>query len=272
MSNLQTPYLLGASDCEHERLTRQAALIEPFTERLFGDAGIGTGQRVLDIGSGVGDVAMLVARLVGPTGEVVGVERDAGTIAKATARVTAAGLRNVTFLRADLGDFAGGQRFDAAVGRFILQFLPDPVAVVRAVANNVRPGGVLAFHESAWAPFLRVIAHLPLASACASLMQEAFHRSGARTDMGLRLYATFREAGLPPPQLRMELPLGDGPEFTLWIHELWCTLLPQMAPRDLTHSSIGDLDTLADRLQAEVAAEKTFGAFVGMVGAWSRRP
>ena len=68
---------LGSTDSEHERLIRQAARLAPYTERFFREAGIGPGQRVLDLGSGVGDVAMLAARLVGPSGEVVAVERDA---------------------------------------------------------------------------------------------------------------------------------------------------------------------------------------------------
>jgi ubiquinone/menaquinone biosynthesis C-methylase UbiE len=59
-----SPYVLGAASAEHARLIRQAAIWDPFTERLFRDAGIGPGQRVLDIGSGVGDVAMLAAKLV----------------------------------------------------------------------------------------------------------------------------------------------------------------------------------------------------------------
>jgi SAM-dependent methyltransferase len=71
-----SPYALGSTDSEHERLIRQAARLAPCTERFFRDAGIGTGQRVLDLGSGVGDVAMLVARLVGHSGDVVGIERD----------------------------------------------------------------------------------------------------------------------------------------------------------------------------------------------------
>ena len=52
---------LGSTDAEHERLIRQAASLAPLTERLFREAGIGTGHRVLDLGSGVGDVAMLAA-------------------------------------------------------------------------------------------------------------------------------------------------------------------------------------------------------------------
>src|SRR5208282_2373585 len=94
-------YAVGSTAAEHERLIRQSAQITPLTERLFRDAGIGLGQRVLDLGSGVGDVAMLAAKLVGPSGEVVGVERDPSTIARARARVAEAGLHHVTFTESD---------------------------------------------------------------------------------------------------------------------------------------------------------------------------
>jgi protein-L-isoaspartate O-methyltransferase len=96
------PYPLGAASAEHARLIRQAMIWDPFTERLFRDAGIGPRQRVLDIGSGVGDVAMLAARLVGPSGAVIGVERDPATIATARSRVAKAGLSNVSFIESDV--------------------------------------------------------------------------------------------------------------------------------------------------------------------------
>jgi len=55
-------YALGSTAAEHARLIRQAAGLAPVTERLFREAGIGAGHRVLDLGSGVGDVAILAAR------------------------------------------------------------------------------------------------------------------------------------------------------------------------------------------------------------------
>src|SRR5436190_17549690 len=116
------PYALGSTDAEHERLIRQAARLAPLTERLFREAGIGPGQRVLDLGSGVGDVAMLVARIVGPSGEVIGIERDESSIARANERVAMAGFRNVSFRRTDVNEIVSDEPFDAAVGRFILMF------------------------------------------------------------------------------------------------------------------------------------------------------
>jgi FkbM family methyltransferase len=132
-----TDYPLGNTDAEHERLIRQAARVAPTTERFFREAGIGPGQRVLDIGSGVGDVAMLAARLVGPSGEVVAIERDPKSIAKARARVTEAGFGNVSFNESDVGEIADGKPFDAAVGRFILMY---PSRSSCSVARNFAIG------------------------------------------------------------------------------------------------------------------------------------
>ena len=126
MSTPDSDYLLGSSDREHERLVRQAARIAPLTERFFREACIGPGQRVLDVGSGVGDVALLAARLVGPTGEVVGVERDPRSVAGARRRVTEADYRNVSFTESDIAQISCNKPFDAVVGRFILQFVPRP--------------------------------------------------------------------------------------------------------------------------------------------------
>jgi predicted methyltransferase len=63
-------YVLGHSDREFERLNAQARLVDPITRPFFREAGIVPGMRVLDVGSGAGDVAFLVADLVGETGEV----------------------------------------------------------------------------------------------------------------------------------------------------------------------------------------------------------
>jgi SAM-dependent methyltransferase len=271
MSNTadSSPYLLGSSAAEHERLVRQAELFEPFTQRLFRNAGIGLGQRVLDIGCGLGDVSMLVARLVGPTGVVVGVDKDANIIAKAKARAAEAGLQNVSFVESEVGRFAGSEPFDAIVGRLILEFVPNPTAVVGSLAGQLRPGGVLAIQDGCWGPFLNLTAHLPLRSRCASLIHQAFQRSGANMDMELVLYRTFQLAGLPPPNMRIEIPVGADPDFARWLCDLFCSLLPRMEQDHLAYDDVGNLDTLQQRLEDEARAAKTFGATIGLVGAWS---
>ena len=92
-------YALGHSDRELDRLSAQARLIDPITRQFFREAGIAPGMRVLDVGSGAGDVAFLLAELVGDSGDVVGVDRAPGALAVARARADADSRRNVSFLR-----------------------------------------------------------------------------------------------------------------------------------------------------------------------------
>jgi ubiquinone/menaquinone biosynthesis C-methylase UbiE len=265
-------YALGNTDAEHERLIRQATILAPLTERFFRQARIGLRQRVLDLGSGVGDVAMIVAGLVGPSGEVVGVERDTRSITRARTRVDEAGLDNVVFTQSDVRQLPVDEPFDAVVGRFILQFLPDPVVALQSLSQLVRPGGIVAFHEPCWTPILPLAAHLPLWSACASFIRESLQRSGANTEMGLALSSTFQQAGLPVPNLQLEIPVGDNQAAALWIYDLFCTLLPQMQQLNLSFKSLGNLDTLWERIQCEVETSKNPVPCVALVGAWSHRP
>jgi ubiquinone/menaquinone biosynthesis C-methylase UbiE len=265
-------YALGSTEAEHERLTRQATLLAPCTERFFREAGITSGQRVLDIGSGVGDVAILIARLVGPSGEVVGVERDPHAVARARDRVVDAGLTQVSFVERDVSDVDSVRPFDAVVGRFILQFLPDPVAVLARLRQLLRPGGVIAFQEVSYTPFLALSARLPLWSAVASLVHETIGRCGANTEIGLALHEMFQEARFSTPTMRMEILLGSDPGFTRWIYDLLCSLRPQVQQHSEALESLGDFNSLPHRLQAEVTAAHTVVPFVGLVGAWSRRP
>lgn len=266
-------YAFGSTDSEHERLIWQANRLAPLTRRFLNEVGLRPGQRVLDLGSGLGDVAMLVRRIVGPSGEVIGVERDSRSIAKARTRAAEARLRNVNFIECDVGDIPDSKPFDAVVGRFILEFVPDPVAVLRRVSKTVRPGGAIAFQEVSWAHFLLATAGLPLWSASGSLARETLARSGANVEIGFALYRIFQEAGLPAPMMIMELPLGDDPASILWLYEILRSLRPQIRKLGLSMESLGDFDTLPRRLQAEVSASKTVVPVVAaLVKAWCHKP
>jgi SAM-dependent methyltransferase len=215
---------------------------------------------------------MLVARLVGHSGEVVGIERDPRSLDRARARVAEAGLRNVSFIQSDVSQITASKPFDAAVGRLILMWLPDPAFVLRQLSLLVRPGGVVAFQEASWAPIFAISTHLPLWSAAASLMCETLRRSGANPEMGLTLYRIFQEAGLPAPTMQMEVPLGDDPDFTGWMYDVICSLRPQIQQLNLTLETLGDFDMLLERLQAEVAASNGVASWMAVVGAWARKP
>jgi SAM-dependent methyltransferase len=263
-------YLLGSSDAEHERLIRQATLLAPFTERFFRQAGIRSGQRVLDLGSGVGDVAMLVSNLVGRSGEVVGIERDERSLLVARVRAKKTGHENISFVQSDINAIPPNKSFDAVVGRFILQFVPNPADVLRSVARLLKPGGIVAFQEPSFAAFLHVGPQLPLWSAAVTLICESGRRAGVNVEMGFALNKVFQEAGLPAPKIYMDMPLGCDRDFTGWVYDLIRTLLPRIQEFNLSMDALGDVDTLGERLHQEIASAKAVVPILPLVGAWSR--
>ena len=249
-------YALGHDEAEQRRLDLQGAFLRPHTERLFRDAGIGPGMRVLDVGCGTGDVSVLLADLVGPFGEVVGVDRSALVLATAKRQVADRGLRQVRFVEGDLATIRFAERFDAIVGRFVLMHLPDPAGTLRNLTAALRPGGIVAFQcavhpTSAWS----TPSH-PLFDRVAGWIREGLERGGARPDMGLRLPAVFREAGLPSPELRLDGVLSHKADsaFMAWRVGTIRSLLPTIERYGIaTPDEIG-VATLAERLLAEQAA------------------
>ena len=152
-------YTMGRTGAETERLIRQAGLFNVTTRRLFEAAGLRPGMTVLDVGSGAGDVALLVAELVGPTGTVVGVDVNPTVLVTARERAAARGLARVRFLEGDVRTTALPDDFDAVVGRSILMYVGDPVEAVRAAASRVRPGGIVAFQDADFTlPYARAAA------------------------------------------------------------------------------------------------------------------
>ena len=268
----ETPYVLGRSEHETARLQRQAQLYGPLTRRLFVEAGLGSGMRVLDVGSGAGDVAMLVAELVGPGGQVVGVDMNPEILEVAQRRVRAAGWTNVTFYVGDIRTARLEGPFDGVVGRFVLPFVTDRVEVLRSCIARLRPGGLVVFQEHDVAAYYRAEPPVPIVEQWRAWALQLADRLGLDLGFAMRLNAEFGAAGLRAPQMRYEVPVGGGPD---WIGYQF---LPDhsRSARDLfvQHGVATEeemqLDTLADRIRAEVvSANGVFFTFPA-VGIWAR--
>ena len=265
-------YVLGHSDRELNRLQAQARLIGPITERFFREAGIDSGMRVLDVGSGAGDVSFLAADIVGESGEIVGVDRAPAALELGRARAVAGARRNVIFVEGDPCQMAIDKPFDAVIGRYVLMFQRDPAAMLRKLAGHVRPGGLIAFHEIDWGGITSCPA-IPTFERCLRWGAETLRLSGAETQMGRNLYSTFISAGLSPPTLRLEALVRGAAHSSDLLHlftELMATLLPDMERLGVASADDVGLGTLLERMNEEAVA--TASVVIGhyQVGAWSR--
>jgi SAM-dependent methyltransferase len=108
--------------------------------------GLLPGQRVVDLGCGLGRTTLALAARVGPGGKVVGVDISAEMLARGRDRAARLGAENVEFVHADaqVHDF-GQARFDAAYSRFGVMFFSDPVAAFANIRRALRPRGALSF-------------------------------------------------------------------------------------------------------------------------------
>ncbi len=266
------PYVLGHSDREIDRLMAQARLIDPITERFFREAGVEPGMRVLDVGSGAGDVAFVAARIVGSEGEVVGVDRVAAALDTARSRAAGLSLHNVTFLVGDPVEIAFERPFDAVLGRYVLQFQADPAAMLRKLSTKLRPGGLIVFHEIDWAGIASYPA-APIYEQCRTWAVETLRLHGTEPHMGTKLFQTFTSAGLAAPTMRLESLVGAGQnslDRLFLLAEIVRTLLPEMERLGVASAADVGIDTLVERMHAEATANRSLVVGHYQVAAWSR--
>ena len=209
-------YAFRDRDHEEQRLRSQAELFDPLTERAFRAAGLSTGMRVLDIGSGAGDVAMLAARLVGSGGKCSALNAIQPPSEPANERARDAALGNVRFVQGD-GQTLDGVTgpFDAVVGRLVLMYLPDLAAAVARATTLLASGGIVCFQEGdmayEWAQPMTELWTMPRA-----WFLETLSRARIALRMALELPATFLAAGLPSPEVCLECAVSARDPHPVW--------------------------------------------------------
>lgn len=125
---------------KRERLTD---LVTPVLLRALA---LAPGERVLDIGSGAGAATLRAAEVVGPAGELVGVDISVPLAGLATRRAHDAAIAHVSFQAVDMQTgAAGGAPFDVAMSQFGVMFFDDPVAAFGNIRRQLVSGGRLGF-------------------------------------------------------------------------------------------------------------------------------
>ena len=264
-----TMYGSELKPAEARRLEMQARLLDPGTRRMLERAGIEAGMNVLDVGSGAGDVALLLAELVGPGGTVLAEERNPLLLQTAQARFQQAGFQNVRLLAGDIATVQIDVELDAIVGRLVLMYLSHPAEVLRNLLTHVRDGGVIAFQEMDLARLEMLPSNPanPLYEQVCHWIVAAFRHAGLPLRMGLELYRVFVDAGLPPPHMLSEGVVGARADWLgyNWAAETVRSLLPLLLKFEITSEEEVDIETLGQRMRQGMLAQRVVARGPDMV-------
>ena len=262
-------YLLGDSQSERRRLVAQAALMEDEAGWLLGRLDVPVGGRVVDIGCGPVGILPQLSALVGPTGEVVGVDRH-GDMLDHAAR-TCAELPNV---RLELGDAVATalprRSFDLAHIRLVLVNVPDPLAVLREAVAIVRPGGTIAVQEVDWLSWQCEPAH-PAWTRLRNILTRLWHSRDLDPFIGRRLPALLELVGLVDVRAMSHAGVDMVDD---WYQRLIVSFGAMFRPRiiDAGLATADELDGLLAELAEHLAAPGTVVVRALTVQAWGKVP
>lgn len=256
----------------------EAAFAQPLTEELLASSGISPGMRVLVLGPGLADLALLVAERVGTYGAVIAAHDDPSIVAEARRRAGEEGFDRVSFSNECLDALDLQEPVDAVVGRFFLMRERDPVRAIQRAANLVHEGGRIVFQEWHYDSILWAeTSDWPRSAIYRRFARwsiEGLRRQHAHVNMGFRLVNVFTEAGLPLPMVRTDLRVvhGSGSLGYAFFEAAIRELLPTIERCGLASAHEVEVDTFAERLERETTAAGGHVFLPLQVGAWTRAP
>lgn len=190
-------YIHGSSPEEQHRLSLLNGILN---ESCMRELNLQLGEKVLDLGSGLGQFTRLIARTVGSKGHVVGIERDRHQILQAKKLAdNSEESKLVEFRKGDalelpLSESEWGT-FDVAHARFLLEHVPRPALVIEQMVRSVRPGGRVFVSDDDHDNF-RPWPEPPGFPAIWQAYVRSYERLGNDPYVGRRLVSLLRDAGL----------------------------------------------------------------------------
>jgi 2-polyprenyl-3-methyl-5-hydroxy-6-metoxy-1,4-benzoquinol methylase len=192
-------YVHGTAPEEQDRL---GVLNGILNEGSLREAALQGSERIVDFGSGLGQLTRAMARAGGSRSRAVGIERSAEQIETATRLAREAGEEDrVDFRRGDVFDPPlrpdEWGAFDVAHARFVLEHVPDPAALVRVMVRAVRPGGRILLADEDH-DILRLWPELPSVEKVWRAYIATYPRAGNDPYVGRKLVALLHDAGAKP--------------------------------------------------------------------------
>ena len=198
----RSQYIIRGGVAGRERLRVLARVSRPATLQLLERAGIRPGMTCLDAGCGGGDVSFDLARLVGPTGKVVGIDMDEIKLDIARNEAAQQQLENIEFRHCDICTTELQEQFDLVHARFLLSHLPNPSSTVAKLGAALRPGGMLVTADTDFRGFF-CEPPCPALSRFVELYTETIQLRGGNANLGPRLPQLLKENGFHNAQMNV---------------------------------------------------------------------
>lgn len=193
----QTDYILGTDTEELERLGFQHRVWSKDAFALWERAGLGQGQRILDLGCGPGFATFDLATIAGPQGRAVGLDRSPGYIAYARSHAKVMGLSHVEFVETAFDDMRfEPESFDAIYSRWTFAWIGNVEETLQRACAFLKPGGVFLSQEYLrWGTF-RIVPERPEVLRIIEACRESWRIMDGEIDIAPALPALFRKNGL----------------------------------------------------------------------------
>jgi SAM-dependent methyltransferase len=209
-------YVLGTHDAEIERLGLQHRVWRPHVTRTWRRAGFSVGQTIVDVGCGPGYAALDLAEIVGPSGRLVAIDRSRRFLDALEAGARVRGLAQIQTheLDLDVGPLPD-VRADGAWARWVFSFVTRPEALLRRLAEIVRPGGTIALYEYVDYRAWRLSPRSAVFEEFVTEVIASWRANGGEPDIGLELPRWLESLGF---ELLVTRPISEvaRPGDFLW--------------------------------------------------------
>ena len=204
--NVRTHYTIAGGLEGRDRLRVIGRVCRADTLNLLHSIKLESGARCVDLGCGGGDVSLELAKLVGPSGSVLGLDADQNKLALAAADVDALGFTNVTFQTTDITQWSSEAVFNLVYSRFLFSHLSDPMAVLSKFVNAAKPGATVALEDIDFSSYLCYPANDDV-EFFTELYRKVVRKTGADPHIGQRLPSLMKQAGLHNIQVKVVQPV-----------------------------------------------------------------
>ncbi|MUG97877.1 methyltransferase domain-containing protein [Scytonema sp. UIC 10036] len=264
-------YILGTSLTEQKRLLKQGTLFEAEACWLLDRLGLTVGGRAIDLGCGPLGILHLLAERVGPTGEVVGVDREARLLDMAQTILAERRLPNVRVFQGDV-TATGLPRasFDVVHERLVLMINPHTERVLAEMVALTRPGGVVAVQDLDVVSLVCEPPH-PAWLQLLTTYQRVYQARGLDGYLGRRLPGLLRAAGLVEVQVKVHAQVSHAGEFGQMLFLEIVEGLRDHIIADGLHTP-DELTALVEELRGHLNTPGTFVVQPLLFQVWGRKP